>query len=143
MKVASGILPIAEDTRRICLSWRSREVSDGNRFGTIGGMLKAGKTPKESALIELDEEMGYNGPIELHKAFLCRLKGFEYHNYIGIVPTAFKLDPKKEFAFETDFIEWMEYKHIQDLMEEHPKLFHKGLIQLFKESRLLIEAFLD
>jgi 8-oxo-dGTP pyrophosphatase MutT (NUDIX family) len=143
MKLASGILPITKDTRRICLAWRSHEVNDGNRFGTIGGMCKADTSPKESALLELDEETGYNGPIELHKAFVCRLKGFEYHNFIGIVPTAFSLDPTEKYEWETTFIEWMEYDHILRLMEEHPKLFHRGLIQLFKESKLLIQAFLE
>jgi 8-oxo-dGTP pyrophosphatase MutT (NUDIX family) len=143
MKVASGILPIAKDTRRICLAWRSKEVKEGNRFSTIGGMLKTGKTPKQSALIELDEETGYNGHIELHNAFVCRLTGFQYHNFIGVVPTAFGLRPEEEFKWETDFIEWMEYPHINSLMESHPKLFHKGLIQLFHESKALIEAFLE
>jgi 8-oxo-dGTP pyrophosphatase MutT (NUDIX family) len=143
MKLASGILPIAQDTRQICIAWRSPEVREGNRFGTIGGMCKTGKSPKESALIELDEEMGYTGPIELHKAFVCRLKGFEYHNFIGTVPTAFTLDPEKKYEWETSFIEWMEYDRIQNLMAGHAKLFHKGLIQLFRESKSLIEAFLE
>jgi len=140
MNLASGILPIAADTKKICLAWRSPEVREGNRWGVIGGMCKAGKTPEASALLELAEEMGYSGPIELHHAFICRLRGFEYHHFIGIVPTAFTFNPAEEFAWETSFIEWMPYKQIQTMIQDQSSKFHHGLLRLFKESSALISS---
>jgi 8-oxo-dGTP pyrophosphatase MutT (NUDIX family) len=139
MKFASGILPIAADTKKICLAWRSPDVREGNRWGVIGGMKKAGKSLEESAKIELDEEMGYSGPIELHRAFLCRLRDFEYQNFIGVVPTAFSFNPDEKFEWETSFIGWYSYKTVCEMMQEDPARFHKGMIQLFQESKELIE----
>ena len=139
MNLASGILPIAVDTRKLCLAWRSPEVREGNRWGVIGGMCKS-ETPEASALLELAEEVGYSGPIELHQAFICRLKGFEYHHFIGIVPTAFVFNPGEEFAWETSFIEWMSYKQIQTMIQNQTSKFHHGLLRLFKESNALISS---
>lgn len=141
MNVASGILPIAADTKKICLAWRSPSVREGNRWGVIGGMCKAKTPPEDSAVIELIEETGYIGPIQLHRAFVCRLRGFRYHNYIGIVPTAFMLHPPDEFAWETSFIEWMSYQQIQTMIQDSSSKFHKGLLQLFRESEKLIEEY--
>lgn len=140
MNLASGILPIAADTRKICLAWRSPDVREGNRWGVIGGMCKAGNTLEASALLELAEEIGYSGPIELHHAFVCRLKGFEYHNFVGIVPTAFTFNPTEEFAWETSFIEWISYKQIQTMIQNQTSKFHSGLLKLLKESNVLISA---
>jgi 8-oxo-dGTP pyrophosphatase MutT (NUDIX family) len=140
MNLASGILPIAADTRKICLAWRSPKVREGNRWGVIGGMCKAGRSPEDSALLELAEETGYSGPIELHQAFVCRLRGFQYHNFIGIVPTAFTFDPPEEFAWETSYLEWMPYEQIQTIVQNRSSKFHKGLLQLLRESDSIIQT---
>lgn len=141
MNVASGVLPIAADTKKICLAWRSPEVREGNRWGVIGGMCKGKILPEANALVELAEETGYSGPIELHQAFLCRLRGFRYHNFVGIVPTAFTFDPPEEFAWETSRLEWLPYEQIQTMIQEQSSTFHKGLLQLFLESKSLIEEY--
>ena len=141
MKIASGILPIAADTKKICLAWRSPEVREGNRWGVIGGMSKGNMTPELTAKVELVEETGYSGPIELHQAFVCRLRGFQYHNFIGIVPTAFTFNPAEEFAWETSYLEWMPYQQIQTMIREKSSKFHKGLLQLLRESKSLIEGY--
>ena len=67
---ASGILLICPTTGRIGLAWRSPDVDRGNCFGTIGGAVKKGMTPQESAKEELGEETGYRGGITLHPAFV-------------------------------------------------------------------------
>ena len=138
MIVASGILPVADDTGKICLAWRSPDVNAGNRWGVIGGMCKIGTSPEDNAAVEFVEETGYVGAIRLHKAFVCRLKGFEYHNFIGVVPTAFTFDPDEAFKWETSFIEWFSFSQVNMMVTEAPSKFHKGLVQLWKESNLLI-----
>ena len=66
---ASGILPIAKDTGRICLAWRNEECHQGDCWGGIGGAVQKGKSPEESAKAEMAEETGYDGAIETHPAF--------------------------------------------------------------------------
>ena len=136
MKLASGILPIADNTKEICLSWRSPEIPEGDCWGVIGGMLKDGKSFKENALIELEEEMGYNGPIELHHALQWKVRGFTYQNFLGVVPEPFPLAPTDpEFAKETSFIEWMPFSKVYELVDLSPYQFHKGLLRLLIENQ--------
>lgn len=137
---ASGILAIARDTKRICLAWRSSEVSQCDCWGTIGGAVKDGKTPAESAKIELKEEVGYKGGIELHAAFVFQDGDFKYHNFVGIVDNEFPFQPGSDHAWETDRILWASYDNVIAEIEEHPEDFHPGLLQLFKNSRKLIES---
>lgn len=142
MKVGSGILTIAADTKHLCLAWRSQEVKEGDCWGTIGGMVKEGMTPKEGALLEMHEEVGYTGPITLHPAYVFRRNNFEYHNFIGITSHEFGFHPLPKYAFETDFIQWMPYERILMLMHQHPLDFHRGLVTLFHESKAQIESYL-
>ena len=142
-KVASGILPIAESTKQICLAWRSPEIRDGDRFGVIGGMVKDDLNLDEAdnAVIEMIEETGYCGAIQLHPAFLYQRRGFRYHNFIGIVPEPFSFNPQPEFAFETSFLRWLPYQEALWLASHWPKVMHQGLVTLLFESRELIERF--
>ena len=139
MNVASGILPIAEDTGHICLAWRSPRVSEGSRWGVIGGMCHAGTSPEDNAVIEFIEEVGYLGPVRLHKAHVCRLKGFSYHNFIGMVPTAFPFVPDEQSKWETSFIDWFPFAIVNTMIEQKSSKFHKGLVQLWRNSKPLIE----
>jgi GNAT superfamily N-acetyltransferase/RNA:NAD 2'-phosphotransferase (TPT1/KptA family) len=67
---ASGVLPICTTTQRVCLAWRSPDVHIGDCWGVVGGAVKKGMTPQESAKEELGEETGYRGGITLHPAFV-------------------------------------------------------------------------
>jgi len=60
---------------------------------------------------------------------------------VGIVPTAFTFDPPEEFAWETSRLEWLPYEQIQTMIQEQSSTFHKGLLQLFLESKSLIEEY--
>ena len=141
MNVASGILPIAEDSKKICLAWRSPSVSNGDCWGIIGGMCKAGTSPEDNAVVELIEEVGYTGAVRLHSAFVCRWRGFEYHNFIGIVPTAFEFNPHEMFRCENNCIVWFPFWQIDTMLANKPSHFHKGLVKLWAESRSLIKEF--
>ena len=111
------------------------EIPEGDCWGVIGGMLKDGKSFKENALIELEEEMGYNGPIELHHALQWKVRGFTYQNFLGVVPEPFPLAPTDpEFAKETSFIEWMPFSKVYELVDLSPYQFHKGLLRLLIEN---------
>ena len=136
MKLASGILPLADNTKQICLAWRAPQIPEGNCWGVIGGMLKEGKSFKENALIELEEEMGYSGPIELRHAFKYRVPGFTYQNFLGIVPEPFTMAPTDpEFAMETSFIEWVSYDKLYEMVDNQSYQFHKGLLSLLYENQ--------
>jgi 8-oxo-dGTP pyrophosphatase MutT (NUDIX family) len=141
-RIASGILPIASNTKQICLAWRSAKCSRGNRWGIIGGMLENPELDLVgNAVSELIEETGYNGPVEPLPAFVWRVPGFAYYSYIGIVPEPFLLNPGDEFAWETDFLKWESWSRVQEMVQENPKSFHKGLLTLFREAKSLIEKF--
>lgn len=67
---ASGILFVARDTGQVCLAWRNAKVHQGDCWGVVGGAVKDGMTPAQSAVVEAKEEVGYSGPIELHPAYV-------------------------------------------------------------------------
>jgi GNAT superfamily N-acetyltransferase/8-oxo-dGTP pyrophosphatase MutT (NUDIX family) len=138
---ASGILPIAADTKRICLAWRNKECHQGDTWGTIGGACQEGLSPEESAKAEMAEEVGYDDQIELQPAWVFRDEesGFRYVNLVGIVPKEFTFAPSDEHAWETDFIEWRTLSEIREDMKANPGDYHPELINLFKHSANLIE----
>lgn len=133
---ASGILPIANDTKRLCLAYRSRRVHMGNRFGTIGGAVQKGKTPQESALAELKEETNYSGDIDLVPAYVFKSGNFRYFNFLGLIP---KEVPIKPLGLENQFTKWYDYNELQSIENE----MHPGLIALLQNSKTLIESYLN
>jgi len=142
-RTASGILPIAQSDKTICLAWRSPEVQHGNRWGVIGGMLDDPHLDEaDNAVCELVEEVGYVGPISLFPAYVHRLRGFSYHNFIGIVPEPFEFHPHPDHAWETTRIDWLPYSRIVVLIEAVPEMFHDGLLRLFKASSAQIQGFI-
>ena len=104
--------------------------------------MSRGLDPVASARKELEEETGYTGSVVLYPAFVFRSGTFRYHNYIGVVSKEFSFSPKFEYSWETDFIDWMTYEDTLDEMKKSPGDFHPGLIQLFHQSRGLIERIL-
>jgi 8-oxo-dGTP pyrophosphatase MutT (NUDIX family) len=136
--VASGILAIARDTKRLCLAWRSAGVIEGDCWGTIGGAVKHGFSPADSAKVEMREEVGYDGDLELHAGHIFKAGKFRYHNFVGIVDSEFELNPAPCHAWETDAIEWRTLEDIEKDIEENPGDYHPGLIRFLKKSRGLI-----
>lgn len=136
--LASGILPVARTTGRICLAWRSRHVHLGNCWGTIGGAAHAGVSLAENAARELREEIGYNGPIELHPAYVFTLPDFRYHNFIGVVPAEFTLAGTQEHAWETVRLRWVELPQLTAELECMPRRFHLGLRRLIDREHARI-----
>lgn len=89
-KQGAGVLCIAENTGRILLLKRSSEVQEPGTWGIPGGASEGKQSPIVTAKKELREETRYKGPIELHKSFVYRSGGFQFHNFIGYVPKEFR-----------------------------------------------------
>jgi len=132
---ASGILPIALDTKNICLTYRSPKVHMGNKFGTIGGAIQKGKSPTESALSELREETDYSGTIKLIPAYVFKSGSFSYFNYLGLIP---KEVPIKTISYENVYTKWYSYNQLNSEQE----YFHPGLTSLLTNSKSLIESYI-
>jgi len=135
---ASGILPVCPATGRVCLAWRSADVLKGNCWGTIGGAVKQGMSPADSARHELKEETGYGGGILLHPAFVYKDGKFQYFNFVGEVQREFAFRPVEDSAWETDKIRWVGLDDAEALMESDPKQFHPGMLALFEDSGKMI-----
>lgn len=118
---ASGCLFIAEDTRRILFSHRSGNVLEPHTWSTWGGAAHEGEDPVVALIREVREEASIN--IENYKiepVFVFKAPGFEYHNFIVIVP--------KEFSpilnYETAAWKWVEFG-------EWPTPLHPGTMRMF------------
>ena len=139
---ASGILPICSSTGRICLGWRSEEVSEGECWGVFGGAVPQGADPAKHAIVELRQETGYKGLIKkLIPAYIFRKGSFTYQNYLGIVPKEFIFKPSRDYAWETDFIKWMTLQEIMDDIRHRQHDFHSGVLDLFRHSHDLIAKY--
>ncbi len=124
--VAAGVMPIANDTGRICLSHRSNKVNnwiDGKSidlsfgkgkhhledeafaktymqgcYGNFGGAL-GGNQPEEAAKKETHEECGFAGPwLKFTKAHTWSIPGtsLQFQNFIGVIPH------EKELTYKPD-----------------------------------------
>lgn len=85
---AAGILLIAQDTGRILLAQRSPLVDRPGLWALPGGGVEPGESPHEGALRELREEVGWDGPVELHPAGTRRASrgSATYHSFLGVTP---------------------------------------------------------
>ena len=131
---ASGVLPVCTSTGRVCLAWRSPGVNPGNCWGTIGGAVKEGMGPEESARHELAEETGYRGGLTLHPAYVFKSGRFQYHNFIGEAGHEFGLRPQRGSAWETEALEWGGLDEWLREARAHPGDFHPGVLALLRES---------
>jgi 8-oxo-dGTP pyrophosphatase MutT (NUDIX family) len=145
---ASGILPIANSTKKICLALRSAQVHsriNGQTvqqrcWGTIGGALD-GLSPVENAKQEMHEETGYSGSfLQVVPAYVFKSGNFTYSNFIGLVEDEFPFAPSSGHSWETDGITWASY---EDILKQMPKYknhpFHDGLVALFQHSGSIIK----
>lgn len=127
--IGAGILPIAKDTGRILLPYRSKYVNEPHTWGVWGGKIEPGEEPKSAALREFKEETAYAGEIKLIDAYIFKKSTFSYYNFIGIVEHEFvpRLD------WETESFKWFSLSEIYNLD------LHFGLEDLLKNSKQLIE----
>ena len=133
--VGAGVLPIAQDTGRILLNYRSAYVNEPHTWGVWGGKVdfEDGDYQQE-AQREFIEESGYAGSIRLIPSFVFRTRGFEYHNFIGVIPKEFEPKIDRQHQWETESYQWFS---LEELANVEPK--HFGLSTLLQRSWPTIE----
>lgn len=138
--VGAGILVISKNTGRILLGLRSSQVNEPNTWGIFGGQLDDMETndPKKAALIELEEETGYRGKINLIDGEIFTKTDtdgnniFTYYNYIGIIQDEYT----PVLDWENDDYKWLTFDELLKLRKKH-----FGLEFLIKNSKNLIKKY--
>jgi len=123
---AAGCIFIAKDTGRILLAHRSGKVDfEPHTWGTWGGKIDEGETPRDAVVREVEEETGFDGEYKINPlwTFEDPEYGFKYHNYLVLIP--FEFTPK--LNWENDDSKWVEWG-------EWPKPMHFGLVALIKNA---------
>ncbi len=116
--LGAGVLPICKKTGRILVAYRSRYVNEPHTWGIFGGKLDeeyGEEDLQEVAKREFVEESGFNGNVQLIPAYIYKAKGFEYHNFIGVVDDEFK----PELDWETEKIQWVNFDEFVKLYPKH------------------------
>lgn len=130
---AAGCIFVARDTGRILLAHRSNEVDyEPETWGTWGGKVDAGETPKDAVEREVEEETGFSGRYKIHPLYVYRDGEFSYHNYMVIVP--FEFTP--QLNWENQGSAWVEYG-------QWPEPLHFGMEELIKHSGTKIQRVIE
>ena len=125
-----GCLIISKNDKKILVMHRSKYVNESLQYGTISGKIDNEKEMNLQSEVkrEIKEETGYSGNIKLIKAFIFKTKGFEFHNFIGIIENPFK----PIYNWESDGHKWLT---LEELMKLNNK--HFGLKKLLNDSNSL------
>lgn len=116
----AGILIRCSATNRYLLGLRSKFVNEPNTWGTFGGMIDAEEDPKEAAMREVGEEIGYTEKLDLqHFDTFDKVEGFVFYNFLGTVSEEFQ--PK--LSWETSEARWF-------ARADFPPNLHFGLKRL-------------
>jgi 8-oxo-dGTP pyrophosphatase MutT (NUDIX family)/GH24 family phage-related lysozyme (muramidase) len=130
---AAGCIFIARDTGRILLAHRSNQVDyEPETWGTWGGKVDVGETPKDTVEREVEEETGFTGRYKIHPLYVYRDGEFSYHNYLVIVP--FEFTP--QLNWENEGSAWVEYG-------QWPEPLHFGMEELIKHSGAKIKQIIN
>lgn len=132
---AAGCIFIAKDTGRILLAHRSDRVDyEPETWGTWGGKVDEGETPKQTVEREVEEETGFNGKYKISHLWTFKdpEAGFQYHNYLVVVPHEFS----PQLNWENDSSKWVEFG-------EWPKPLHFGMIELIHHAGSTIKRVIS
>lgn len=127
-KRGAGCIIMAADTQRILLPLRSSEVTEPGTWGTWGGAIDGGENPAVSVRREVKEEAGYHGKVSLYPLLVFKDpdKGFQYNNYLAVVPSEFT----PSLNWETERAQWFEFG-------KWPRPLHPGLKTLIHDAESL------
>tara|TARA_B100001094_G_scaffold333364_1_gene411115 strand:- start:6227 stop:6652 length:426 start_codon:yes stop_codon:yes gene_type:complete len=99
MYTAVGTTFVAQDTGRMLLNLRSKDVSYPYTWSFWGGKIEKGEQPLDALRRELKEEMGFVPPMEKLNpldTFKSKDKGFIYYTYVIVTPIEFKPNLNRE-----------------------------------------------
>ena len=122
-KQGAGCIVYARDANMFLLAKRSRMVQEPGFWGIWGGAIDPNEDPKKAVLRELEEETEYKGPARLKPLLVFTKGSFRYHNFVAIVPHAFK----PELNWESSNYMWCKHG-------EWPEPLHFGLVALFNDK---------
>jgi len=150
--VGAGVLVFCSKTKRFLIQKRGANVNEPNTWGVIGGAVQDKKNKKmltnpsqteieKTAKEELKEETGYNGPLTLTPVFIFRTSNnsFSYHNFIGIVPSEFEINPELGNEWESSRTMWVSPEELKEIEPKHFGL--KKLIQDPKTIKTLMNIY--
>ena len=129
----AGVLPICKKTGRILVAYRGEYVNEPHTWNLFGGKIESfDKNIQEVAKREFVEETKFNGKIQLIPVYIYKVKGFEYHNFIGLIEDEF--EPKLDW--ETEKTKWLNF---EEFMKLYPK--HFGLKALVNNDLKKIKMY--
>jgi N-acetylmuramoyl-L-alanine amidase len=143
---AAGCIFVAKNTGRILIAKRSEQVREGGTWGTFGGKINAGETPKEAAVREVEEETGFDGEYKMSLLYVFKDKetNFKYYNYLIVVPFEFtpKLNWESTTTKWTDYGDWPEPLHfgMEDLLKHAGSKIKKVIDTIQKKNDNMFEA---
>jgi len=129
---AAGALIVAQNTGRILLVHRSKNVDQPGTWGTIGGKVDFEETPQETISREVEEESGFDGNYKISHLYTYKDGEFKYHNYLLII----KFEQTPMLNWENDTSAWVEYG-------EWPDPLHFGMEELIKHAGHKIKRVID
>ena len=83
-KQGAGFLFFAKSTGRFLIGYRSGNVEQPHTWGTFGGAIDSGENPAKAGLREAEEEIGFNGKVQVVPIYIFRKNDFSYFNFIFI-----------------------------------------------------------
>lgn len=126
----AGILLISKNTSRILLVLRSEYVNEPGTWGIPGGKIDGSENPKNAAIREAKEEVGFSGPIDLIPGHVFNAGTFKFYNFIGLIEDEFQ--PKLDW--ENTDAQWFEINNL-------PNNLHFGIKSLLSNSKELIQKY--
>lgn len=128
----AGIMPLAQSTGRVLLTLRSEYVNEPHTWGIAGGAIDSGENPRRAAKRELQEELGYGGPVRMVAGYIFKAEDFQYHNFVGVVPEEFDAN----LNWESQDYEWFS-------LDELPSPLHFGVSAFLSNSEKLIRNAIE
>lgn len=128
----AGCILISKDTGKMLLVRRSQDSSEPGTWACVGGSTDYGENPKETAIREVFEEIGYTitDTMKLVYIYEDKHKDFKYYNFISVIPNEFI--PK--LNSENDSYVWCDIYSL-------PKPEHFGIKCLFENPRIVARIF--
>jgi 8-oxo-dGTP pyrophosphatase MutT (NUDIX family) len=131
--IGAGVLAFCTETERFLLDHRSEYVNEPHTFNVYGGKVdeRVEEDLEQTVRREFEEETGYMGRIKLISLHVFRTKGFEYHNFLGLIEHEFK--PIN--SWESQGHVWVTWEELLAIPNKHFGLSHL----LSKDSKKIFQ----